>query len=115
VAALAESHPARDDRILAAERTLHGRFPSIGSKVAGAVRIELRGKLATLDVTKLKAVGFCGRPTYYATDMWCHDYGYSSGNEQPWTGWRTLGVHVFDSPQLRGHVTTGDVPVFWDC
>lgn len=93
---------------------------ALGTLVAPDVRIVLRGALDMLNVTKLNAVAFSnadsnGSSYVLYSSAWFSQYYYDQGAFAPGgVGWRTTDVHIYDSPQLRGHVTAGSVPVIWE-
>ena len=90
---------------------------NLGTLVCSDLRIVLRGELASLNITKIAAVGFPEDTSTLgydiATEPWSLTYKYS-GFDGLGVGWRATDVHIYDNPALRGNVTAGDVPVIWD-
>lgn len=100
------------DGMLAAEESAHSARPELGTVVAPDVRIVIYGKLDSLSVDRIAAGGVSG--SAIVTGIWSSRYGYRWPNGVH-NGWYASEVHVFDNPQLRGHVTTGSARLFWDC
>ena len=89
-------------------------YSSLGTVVA-ELRIILRGQLQSLDLSKIQAVGFhydssLSRAELSAT----HQTTATIDGVSQSTGWHPVDVRIYDNPQLRGHVTAGDVPVMWE-
>ena len=96
----------------AAEEDAHSACPELGTVVAPDVRIVIYGKLDSLSVNRIVAAGVTG--SAISTNAWSDRYRYRWPNGLN-NGWYASEVHVFDNPQLRGHVSTGSAKLFWDC
>lgn len=95
-----------------AEEDAHSVRGDLGTVIASDVRIVLYGKLDSLSVERIMAAGVAGNTI--ATGSWSYKYMH------PWpddtiNGWYASEVHIFDNPQLRGHVSAGSAKLFWDC
>ena len=104
-----------------AESYMRSRCSYLGELVAPDLRIVLRGALARLDITGIAAAGFKDDDSTLGYDVetnsnnWYSQYGYSGDGFSPvGVGWRPTDIHVYDNPQLHGHVTAGGVPVIWE-
>lgn len=107
------------DRLEQVESTAYYYCNELGSLVAPDVTIVIRGRLDTLDVSKIQAAGY--RAGTYSREVVKGDYRwvnyvYTWPDGVHMNGWRTREVHIFDNPQLNGNLVVGqDVKVFWDC
>lgn len=96
-----------------AEEAAHSACGDLGTVIAPEVRIVLEGRLDSLSVEKIAAAGISGSAI---TDggIWYYKYGHRWPNDTI-NGWYASEVHIFDNPQLRGHVNAGSAKLFWDC
>lgn len=101
------------DGLKAAEEAAHSARGDLGTVIAPEVRIVLYGRLDSLSVGQVVTAGVAA--STIATGIWSNKY------EHRWpsgaiNGWYASEVHVFDNPQLRGHVSVGSsTKLFWDC
>lgn len=100
------------DGMKAAEEAAHSARGDLGTVIAPEVRIVLYGRLDSLSVGEIKSAGVAG--ISIATGIWSYKYRHRWPNGQI-NGWYASEVHVFDNPQLRGHVSAGSAKLFWDC
>ena len=100
------------DGMIAAEEAAHSARGDLGTVIAPEVRIVLYGKLDSLSVDRIVPAGVAG--SIIATDMWYSKYRHRWPNGVS-NGWYASEVHIFDNPQLRGHVSAGSAKLFWDC
>lgn len=101
-----------DDGMKAAEEVAHSVRGDLGTVIAPDVRIVLYGKLDSLSVEQIIAVGVASNTI--ATGLWSDKYRHPWPNGT-FNGWYASEVHIFDNPQLRGHVSAGSAKLFWDC
>lgn len=97
----------------AAEESAHAVRGDLGTVIAPEVRIVLYGRLDSLSVGRVVAAGKAS--IFVGTGLWSKKYEHRWPNGAI-NGWYASEVHVFDNPQLRGHVSVGSsTKLFWDC
>lgn len=101
------------DGLIAAEESAHSAWGDLGTVIAPEVRIVLYGRLDSLSVNRIKPVGVAG-DMIADGGIWCNKYKHRWPNGA-FNGWYASEVHIFDNPQLRGHVSAGSAKLFWDC
>lgn len=100
---------------LASEEVAHSVRGDLGTVIASNVRIVLYGKLDSLSVDQIVPAGIAGSESGpIAIGIWASKYVHS-WPDGTINGWYTSEVHIFDNPQLRGHVSAGSAKLFWDC
>lgn len=101
------------DGVRAAEEAAHSACPALGTVVGPDVRIVIYGKLDRLNVGLIAAGGVFEHAIVTGTSSNRYAYIWPNGRVN---GWYASEVHIFDNPQLRGHVTTDlGTKLFWDC
>lgn len=100
------------DGLTAAEEVAHSVRGDLGTVIAPDVRIVLYGKLDSLSVEWITAAGVAGN--MIADSIWVGKYIHQWPDDTI-NGWYASEVHIFDNPQLRGHVSAGSAKLFWDC
>lgn len=100
------------DGLVYAEELAHSVRGDLGTVIAPEVRIVLYGRLDTLAVTNIASAGVANNSIY--TGIWSSKYRHPWPNGL-YNGWYASEVHIFDNPQLRGHVAAGSAKLFWDC
>lgn len=101
------------DGMIAAEEAAHSARGDLGTVIAPEVRIVLYGRLDSLSVARIATAGVAGS-SIADTGIWYNKYGHRWPNGVT-NGWYASEVHVFDNPQLQGHVSAGSAKLFWDC
>lgn len=101
-----------EDGLIAAEEAAHSVRGDLGTVIAPNVRIVLYGKLDSLSVHRIAQAGLSG--PYVSTSIWSNKYKHRWPDGTV-NGWYASEVHIFDNPQLRGHVSAGSAKLFWDC
>jgi hypothetical protein len=98
-----------------AEEEAHSVRGDLGTVIAPDVSIVLYGKLDSLSVDQIVPAGIAGSESGpIATGIWVGKYLHQWPNGDI-SGWYASEVHIFDNPQLRGHVSAGTAKLFWDC
>ena len=97
----------------AAEEAARSARGDLGKVIAPDVRIVLHGKLDSLSVDNIVSAGVAG--SKIATGSWFDKYVNEWPDGTAHNGWYASEVHIFDNPQLRGHVSAGSAKLFWDC
>lgn len=100
-----------DERI-ASEEDAHSMRGDLGTIIAPEVSIVLYGRLDSLSVNRITQAGMVDGTI--ATAKWHNKYVHTWPNNIP-NGWYASEVHIFDNPQLRGHVSSWTAELFWDC
>lgn len=95
-----------------AEENAHSVRGDLGTVIAPEVRIVLYGRLDRLDLMSIDAAGVAGGAI--CTGIWAGKYRHKWPTGRI-NGWYASEVHIFDNPQLRGHVTAVAAKLFWDC
>lgn len=102
-----------DVGLLRAEIAAHADRGDLGTVIAPEVRIVLYGRLDSLSVTQIVPAGIRSN-TIVDGDIWYYKYGHHWPDGSV-NGWYASEVHIFDNPQLLGHVNAGSAKLFWDC
>lgn len=84
-------------------------YVGIDGLVSNEVKITLRGVVRQMDLTKLMTAGFRLNGAGAPADLRPVRHAGSA-----WPLWQFTDVRIYDSPWLRGNVTTGGVQVKWE-
>lgn len=101
------------DELRRVEETAHSYWGGLGTVIAPDIRIVLYGKLDSLSVKQIVRAG-CVDGEIATGPTWFYKYKHE-WPDGTINGWYASEVHIFDNPQLRGHVSAGSAKLFWDC